>query len=111
MKITIIPIDSTVYKDEVSFSKLDLSFVPTDVHALQFNDATSKGWIEFKDDDFGNKPSNQPITALPAWANTCLTKWDEAKAAKLAAEEAARLAAEEAAAEAARVAAQNNVGA
>ena len=95
MKITIIPIDGAVYKDGYSYSGLDLSSAPPDVHALQFNDTTSKGWIEFKDDDFGNKPNNQPITALPSWANDCLTKWDEAKAA------------EEAAAEAAQVAAQN----
>lgn len=99
MKITIILGDGAVYKDGYSYSGLDLSSAPADVHALQFNDTTSKGWIEFKDDDFGNKPNNQPITALPAWANTCLTKWDEAKAA------------EEAAIEAARVATQNNVGA
>lgn len=93
MKITIIPIDGAVYKDGVSFSNLDLSFVPADVHALQFNTASNAGWIEFKDDDFGNKPNNQPITALPSWANDCLTKWDEAKAAQ----EAAQLAAEQAA--------------
>jgi hypothetical protein len=99
MKITIIPSDSAVYKDGYSYSGLDLSSAPADVHALQFNDTTNKGWIEFKDDDFGEKPSNQPITTLPSWANDCLTKWDEA--------ETARLAAEEAAAEAARLAAQN----
>lgn len=94
MKITIIPIDGAVYKDGVSFSGLALSSAPADVHALQFNDTTSKGWIEFKDDDFGNKPNNQPIIELPSWANTCLTKWDEAKAAEEAAIEAAKQAAQ-----------------
>lgn len=82
MKITIILSDGAVYKDGYSYSGLDLSSAPADVHALQFNDATSKGWIEFKDDDFGNKPNNQPITELPSWANDCLTKWDEAKVAE-----------------------------
>jgi hypothetical protein len=95
MKITIIPIDGAVYKDGVSFNKLDLSSAPADVHALQFNTASSAGWIEFKDDDFGNKPNNQPITALPSWANDCLNKWDEAKAAYDAAVEAAKQAAKD----------------
>lgn len=99
MKITIIPIDGAVYKDGYSHSRLDLSSAPADVHALQFSTTSNAGWIEYKDDEFGNKPNNQPITELPSWANTCLTKWDEA--------ETARLAAEEAAAEAARLAAQN----
>lgn len=94
MKITIILIDGAVYKDGYSYSGLNLSSAPADVHALQFNDTTSKGWIEFKDDDFGNKPSNQPITELPNWANDCLTKWDEAKIAEEAVAEAARLAAQ-----------------
>jgi len=82
MKLTIIPIDGAVYKDGVCYSGLDLSSAPADVHALQFNDTANKGWIEFKDDDFGNKPSNQPITTLPSWVNDCLIKWDEAKAAE-----------------------------
>lgn len=94
MKITIILIDGAVYKDGYSYSGLNLSSAPADVHALQFNNTTSKGWIEFKDDDFGNKPSNQPITELPNWANDCLTKWDEAKIAEEAVAKAARLAAQ-----------------
>lgn len=79
MKITIIPTDGAVYKDGVSFSDLDLSFAPADVHALQWFD--TKGWIEFSADEDFNKPANQNITELPDWASTALTKWDEAKAA------------------------------
>jgi len=109
MKLTIIPSDGAVYKDGSSYSGLDLSVVPSNIHALQWKNTT--GWIEFVDNDDGTKPQNEQITALPDWVNACLTKWDEAKvaeeAARLAAEEAARLAAEEAA----RLAAQNNVGA
>jgi hypothetical protein len=101
MKITIISSDGAVYKDGYSYSGLNLSFIPADIHALQFNDATNKGWIEFKDDEFGNKPGNQLITVLPVWVNDCLAKWDEAETARLAAEEA------EAAALAARIAIQN----
>lgn len=102
MKITIILSDGAVYKDGYSYNGLDLSFAPADIHALQFNDTISKGWIEFKDDDFGNKPNNQPITALPVWANTCLTKWDEAKAAEELAIAEAKAAKELAIAEASR---------
>lgn len=97
MKLTIIPVDGAVYKDGYSYSGLDLSSAPADVHALQFNDTTNKGWIEFKDDDFGNKPQNEIITELPSWANACVAKWDEAEAERLAAEEAQRLAIEQAA--------------
>jgi len=79
MKLTIIPIDGAVYKDGVSYINLDLSSAPANVHALQFNDAVNAGWIEFVEDDFGNKPVNQPITSLPEWAITAMTKWDEAK--------------------------------
>ena len=78
MKLTIIPIDGAVYKDNYSYSGLDLSFVPSDVHALQWKD--TKGWIEFVDNDDGTKPQNQTITELPSWVDACLSKWDEAKA-------------------------------
>jgi len=83
MKLTIIRADGAVYKDGVSYSGLDLAAVPADVHALQWKD--TKGWIEFVDSDNGTKPQNETITALPAWANTAMTKWDEAKVAEEAA--------------------------
>ena len=85
MKIIIIREDGAVYKDGVSYSGLDLSSTPADVHALQFNDATNKGWIEFTNNDNGTKPQNEPITSLPAWATTAIIKWGEAKAAEEAA--------------------------
>jgi hypothetical protein len=94
MKLVIIPIDGAVYVDGFSYSDLDLSFCPSDVHAVQWN--VSKGWIEFKENDEGIKHANQVILELPAWALKAKGKWDE-EAARLAAEEAARLAAEEAA--------------
>lgn len=89
MNLTIIPIDGAVYVDSVSYSGLDLAAAPANVHALQWKN--DKGWIEFKDNDDGTKPQNQAITELPAWANACKAKWDEAKAA----EEAAILAAQQ----------------
>ena len=79
MKLTIIRTDGAVYKDGVSFSGLDLSSIPANVHALQFNDASNAGWIEFVQDDFGDKPANEKITALPVWATTAMGKWNEAK--------------------------------
>jgi len=83
MKLTIIRSDGAVYKDSISYSGLDLSVVPTNVHALQWKNTA--GWIEFVDNDDGTKPQNEPITVLPDWVNACLTKWDEAKTAAEAA--------------------------
>lgn len=82
MKLVIIPIDGAVYINDESYSNIDLSStnIPSDVHALQWN--TVKGWIEFKENDEGIKPSNQLITSLPAWAEACKTKWQEAKEAE-----------------------------
>ena len=88
MKLTIIPIDGAVYKDGYSYSGLDLSSVPANVHALQWYE--TEGEIEFTGRP---KPQNETITELPSWANTCVAKWDEAKAA----ENAAILAAQQAA--------------
>ena len=80
MNLVIIPSDGAVYVDGYSFPDLDLSNVPSDVHALQWKN--TKGWIEFKDLDDDTKPQNQVITELPSWANTCKAKWDEAKLAE-----------------------------
>jgi hypothetical protein len=90
MKLTIIREDGAVYKDGISYINLDLSSVPNDVHALQFNSTSNTGWIEFT-----SPIPNEEITALPSWAITAMTKWDEAEAARIAAEEAAKLAAEQ----------------
>lgn len=89
MKVTIIPADNAVYKDNVSYLNLDLSTcgIPENVAALQWQDTA--GWIE----DKSAMVQNQDIAELPAWAQACLVKWDEAKAA----EEAAILAAQQAA--------------
>jgi hypothetical protein len=81
MKLTIIPIDGAVYKDGISYSGLDLSIVPANVHALQWDEVA--GWIEFKD-----PVPNEEITSLPAWANACLAKWEEIKSAEEAAKQA-----------------------
>jgi len=77
MKLTIIRSDNAVYKDGVAYSDLDLSVVPTNIHALQWYDY--EGEVEFNGKP---KPQNELITVLPDWVNVCLTKWDEAKAAE-----------------------------
>jgi hypothetical protein len=86
MKLTIIKDDGAVYKDNMSYSNLSLSTVPSDVHALQWND--SVGHIEFVD----NVKANEAITELPSWANDALTAWQTAYDAEQA--EIARLQAE-----------------
>ena len=95
MKLTIIKDDGAVYKDNVSYANLSLSNVPSDVHALQWNN--DKGHIEFVD----NVKANEVITELPSWANDALTAWQNAYEAEQA--EIARLQAE---AEARRLAQQ-----
>jgi hypothetical protein len=56
------------------------------VHALQFNDVTNEGEIEFVTANDGNRPNNQIITTLPTWADDCLAKWQEAENARIAKE-------------------------
>jgi|694.fasta_scaffold75522_3 hypothetical protein len=73
MKLTIIPVDGSVGEDEKFYNNLDLNScsIPANVHALQWDGVA--GWIEF------NEPiPNEEITALPSWANCCMTKWTEA---------------------------------
>lgn len=86
MRLTIIVSDSTVYVDAIVYIVPDmLEFIPDGVSALQWNDG--KGWIEFKEDDFGeHKPNNQRITEIPSWAVSCQDRW----AALYAAEHAER---------------------
>ena len=82
MQISIIRVDGAVYKDRVSFSGLDLSAIPANTHALQFNTESNKGHIEYVMDENGQVPQNMQITSLPDWAVTACAKWDEAKAIK-----------------------------
>lgn len=93
MKITIIPSDKAVYKDGISYSNLTLSNIPTDVHALQWNN--DAGWIEYKN----HVKPNETISSLPQWANDALNVWqityDAEQAAKAAAEQAAKAAAQQ----------------
>lgn len=81
MKLTIIRKDGAVYQDGISYSNLDLSFVPSNVHALQWNN--DKGWIEYSEDSDGIKQANDKINILPEWANTAISSWITANATVL----------------------------
>lgn len=80
MRLTIIRADGAVYKDGVSYSGLDLSNVPANIHALQWYE--TEGEVEFINNPNRTKPQNEIISELPTWATTCVTKWDEAKVAE-----------------------------
>lgn len=69
MRVTIISSDKMVYVDSFAYELTDMSFVPSEVRALQWFGAN--GWIEFN-----NGTSNQEITELPDWANTSIQEWE-----------------------------------
>ena len=72
--LTIIVDDNAVYLDGNVLSGLDLTpaNIPTNIHALQWK--TNVGWIEFIDNPDGSKSANnEPISALPDWANSCVS--------------------------------------
>jgi hypothetical protein len=71
MNVTIIPSDHAVYVDGVCRQPLAWEGTPVTVHALQWLEV--EGWIEFND---GNP--NQPITALPEWADNAVAAWEQA---------------------------------
>jgi hypothetical protein len=75
MKLSIIVEDGAVYKDKISFAGIDLSDIPNNVCALQFNDTTNTGHIEYYDQ------ANEDITVLPNWAISASNKHSEALAA------------------------------
>lgn len=87
-QITIIKDDSKVVVDGFAVQIPDMSFVPDEIHALQWKN--SKGWIEYKQDENDDKPHNLEITELPSWVSDCLSSWD-VESTKAKAIEAARL--------------------
>lgn len=80
MQLTIIRADNAVYIDGISYVDLDLTNVPSNVHALQWYE--TDGEIEFINNSDRTKPQNELISELPAWANACVDKWNEAKSAE-----------------------------
>ena len=79
MKLTIIPSDNTVYVDNMVLHDIDLSFIPSNVHALQWK--VDLGWIEFVENDDFTKPQNEIINELPNLANSAYNAWVSKKTA------------------------------
>jgi PIN domain nuclease of toxin-antitoxin system len=69
MKLTIIPNDGAVYKNDICFLEVTLENVPLNVHALQWN--KKDGWIEYSDGS-----ANQEIQSLPDWAVSAVAAWE-----------------------------------
>ena len=93
MRLTIIPSDKNVGVDEIFFTGLDLSAcnIPSTIHALQWYQ--TEGEVEFINNPDRTKPQNEIISELPAWANACVVKWNQAKKEFEAAQQAAKQAA------------------
>lgn len=79
-RITIINEDKSMYIDGEAYSGLDVSSMPSELHALQWFDTF--GHIEYITNDDGTTQANEPITELPLWVDTIKVEWDKAKAAK-----------------------------
>jgi hypothetical protein len=74
MKLTIIKDMGLVHVDGSGFGDLDMSSVPSNVHALHWDSDNSLGEIEHTDN------TNESITVLPSWANTVKGLHDDAQA-------------------------------
>ena len=72
MRLTIIPNDGAVYKDDEVYSDLVWNGTPESIHALQW--FGNSGWIEFN-----NGLPNQEITELPEWVQNAITSFEFAR--------------------------------
>jgi len=83
MKFTVIADDCTAYINTVPL-RIDVSEIPDNVHALQYNLETNKGRIEFKMSEDEIRPDNLIIDNLPEWGNEILKKyqWEQLKGSK-----------------------------
>jgi len=93
MRLCIITNDKIIIKDGEGYSGLDVSYIPTTVHAFQWYE--TYGEIEYKNTELGIKPPNENITSFPDWVNSALTVWDTAKTAEAARIQAAIASAQE----------------
>lgn len=84
MRVTIIPEDGFVSVDGKGYGSLDLSFMESDIHALQWYD--TDGEVEYQDDR-GRATRNEQITDLTPY-QPALDAWQVAKDAAEAAEHA-----------------------
>ena len=94
MKLTVVPSDKTIIIDTegVVCSNVDLSWIPTDVHAMHWDSSTNKGHVEYEDDAVdgnGDKKWGDEITAIGIWQQAVTDHANE-KTAQANAIEAAR---------------------
>ena len=87
MKLTVVPSDKTIIIDTegVVCSNVDLSWIPTDVHAMHWDSSTNKGHVEYTTEG----KWNEDITAIGIWQQAVTDHANE-KTAAAAALEAAR---------------------
>lgn len=76
MRVTIIPDDGFVSVDGLGFVALDLSFMPSEIHAVQWYH--NEGDVEYRDAR-GRSTRNETITDLTLYAQA-LNVWRAAKA-------------------------------
>lgn len=74
MNVTIIPTDKTVVVDSIGYGDIDMSSVPSNIHALQWED--TEGTIEY------NNLNNEEIFELPSWALGCIEQHQTFKTAE-----------------------------
>lgn len=79
-KISIISEDKILAQDGVGYVLPDFSQVPTNIHALQWDE--TKGEIEFYLDENDLKLPNEKITEIPLWVNALILQWEVAKKLK-----------------------------
>jgi hypothetical protein len=75
MRVTIIPVDGFVSVDGEGYSGLDLTFMASDIHALQWYD--TDGELEIQDAR-GRVIENRPIDSLEPY-QPALDAWQAAK--------------------------------
>lgn len=94
MRVTIVREDGTVIVNDRGFSGLDLSFLPSTVHAVQWYGNVGEGEVEYVDER--QRPThNETITDLSPY-QPALDAWQAAKLAEEAEAEAEAEAAAEA---------------
>lgn len=67
-QITIVPEDGVVVIGGVPANGVDMSLVDPEIHAIQFNEEMSKGWVEFKPSaETGLLPPQEEIANVDPW--------------------------------------------
>tara|TARA_B100001113_G_scaffold248987_1_gene205051 strand:- start:104 stop:589 length:486 start_codon:yes stop_codon:yes gene_type:complete len=87
MKLTVVPSDKTIIIDTegVVCSNVDLSWIPTDVHAMHWDSSTNKGHVEYNTEGIWNTD----LTEIGIWQQAVTDHANE-KTAQANAIEAAR---------------------